>query len=194
MNLKCNINYNENHLHEPNNQNTFNLPKTKWKESKKNEFIAFINSYESQQCLQKICTKLDNLLDNSCINECIEDLCNVFKNAGESHVVNVNTKNHLNHKSCIWYDSECREKKNIFHFYEKRFHESGTDVDRLEMCKARNTYRKFCRNKRKKHQIDKAQELYDLSKTNPAHFWSKIKSKKHNTGNCDFYSHFKKII
>ena len=61
------------------------------------------------------------------------------------------------------------------------------------MCKARNSYRKFCRNKRKKYQIDKAQELYDLSKTNTAHFWSKVKSKKNNTGNCDFYSHFKKL-
>ena len=110
------------------------------------------------------------------------------------HNNHVNKNKHYHKNPSNWYDSECREKKNIFDMYEKQFRFSGSHDDRINMCQARNNYRKCCRNKRRKHQIDKAEELHYLSKNNPQQFWKKIKRKKNEIGDCDFFSHFKNLF
>ena len=86
-------------------------------------------------------------------------MCTLFKNAGEANTTYTN-KNYDGRKNPgIWYDSDCRDKKKVFDMYEKQFRISGLDEDRIDMCKARNIYRKCCRNKRRMYQIAKAQEL-----------------------------------
>ena len=92
-----------------------------------------------------------------------------------------------------WYDSECREKKKLFDFYENQFRTSGSDEDKISMCKIRNEYRKCYRIKRKKHDLQKAEELYEISKTNTADFWKRIKRTEYENGICDFFDYFKNL-
>ena len=133
--FKCKINHNFYHVHQLNNQNEINIPKIKWNEKKKDEFIDIINSNENELFIQNIYSKLDNVSNESCINECIDDLCTLFKNAGNAHANYVNKNNDNFKNSGLWYDSDCREKKKVFDMYEKQFRLSGSDEDKTNMCK-----------------------------------------------------------
>ena len=86
-----------------------------------------------------------------------------------------------------------KKRKIIFDYYEKQFRTSGLDEDKINMCRIRNDYRKCCRNKRQKYELQKAQDLYQLSKSNAKHFWKTINRKEYRIGNCDFFTHFKNM-
>ena len=79
----------------------------------------------------------------------------------------------------------------MFDLHEKAYRLTCNDVDRLAMCKTGNEYRKLCRIKRKKAEIDKASELFLLSKSNPKQFWKSFKRKNNKSGNCDFNKYLK---
>ena len=61
------------------------------------------------------------------------------------------------------------------------------------MCKTRNQYRKLCRIKRKQTEINKASELFLLSKSNPKQFWKSFKRRQNKSGECDFNKYFKEL-
>ena len=182
--LKCAIQTESNSVL---NSHNINLSKVKWNGKKNIDFINTINSSEMVQSLDSIFNKLDGECDELCINECIDDICDFFTKAGKSHVTQINTNKQISSKPCPWYDDECKEKKILFDYHEKQFRTSGSDEDKKNMCRIRNEYRKCCRNKKKTHEVQKAQELYKTSKSNATEFWKKIKRKGHNIGNCDFF-------
>ena len=92
-----------------------------------------------------------------------------------------------------WYDHTCKEKKNIFEEYRRKFFLTRSDYDRINMCKSRNDYRKICRRKRKEFHINKAEELIVLSRSNQRKFWNHFRKKPNPCGSCDFQSYFKNL-
>ena len=115
------------------------------------------------------------------IDTCVLELCNVIRDAGSSHYTLIKTNNsNISGKAQpnSWYDSDCRYKKRLFDIYEKTYRETLLEEDRINMCRARNEYRKCCRYKRTNFQVEKANDLLNISKNNPKKFWKILKKKK----------------
>ena len=175
--------------------------KPKWKEEYRDEYLSSLSTEEVKNQLSSIANSIDEAvtLDDEIIDKYVLDLCNVINRAGKSHFVLFGNKNADENKNVqsinnFWYDSECRDKKRIFEIYEKKFRESNLDEDRVNMCNARNKYRKVCRYKRMAYQSEKANDLLNLSKNNPRKFWKVMKKKKMPSGDCDFDSYFKEVF
>ena len=67
--------------------------------------------------------------------------------------------------------------------------------DFRQLCFTRNSYRKLCRKKRNKYNINLAYDLVTLSKENAKLFWKKVKIKhKITNSSCDFHSYFKNLF
>ena len=173
--------------------------KPKWKEEFKEEYTDFLNTEQAKIQLSNIIRNIDEaeIIDDNIIDQSVMNLCDVLKEAGNSHFVifkSINSTKNPKNEQNLWYDSDCKEKKLIFDGYEKIYRETLKDEDRIIMCNARNNYRKLCRYKRKKFQIERANELLTISKTNPRMFWRKMRKKKTAIGSCDFNSYFKTLF
>ena len=142
--------------------------KTRWIEEKSKEFDDIINSDESELCLQEISDKIDNAhtVNEKLIDECVSNLSNVFNMAGKSHSKTYSQDNTEKGKQMggRWYDQICKNKKAVFENFMQIYKTSRRDEDRISMCKARNEYRKVCRQKIKKYQLAKSKELMNMKK------------------------------
>ena len=192
--LKCNVQIISNNNHDTiiNNE----IPKVKWREEQKDTFVDTLNNDESELYLNEIVNVLNHapVIDENVIDECILKFCDIFKRAGSSHVSKTTSKTFtVQEHSNVWFDEDLRDKKRVFDLHEKAFRVTGNDENRLIMCKTRNEYRKLCRAKRKRAEINKASDLFQLSKSNPKQFWKSFKQRKNKSGNCDFNKYFKEL-
>jgi len=171
------------------------VKKVKWKEDKKEEFVANLQSRETNKHIQEVMSLLDNEnINETTINTCLEKLGGVLLTAGKSHNITVGRKAYSNTRLGSWYDSDCMEKRELFKCAERRFRVTGCEDDRMKMCDARNKYRRLCKLKRRNKNIDKAMDLVALSQHNNKLFWKSIRKKKNDpNGTCDFNHYFKNL-
>ena len=195
LELHCTIGNIDNDLNGCDSHETFDV-KMKWKNDKRDNYTNSLNESSNIFLLENISRSLDDdNLNESIIDDCVNKLNDLFLTAGESHKIkhNINSNKNSNNQG-IWYDSECKEKRLLFESAERLFRNSGSDTDRVVMCEERKIYRNICRQKRKQHQLNQANELAYLSSHNPKLFWNKIRNKKtRKSGNCDFLNYFKNL-
>ena len=178
----------------------------KWKSDFHDEFKLNMND-------DFICTKLINIasslenecyvLENSMIENCILELNAILEHVAHpfectylnSSISSVSNANIIKNVQNTWYDSECQRKNNEFKAARNLFLDTKSDVDLLNMCNIRNSYRKMCRKKKSSYKIESANKLLKLSKENSKLFWKKIKNKKKpKVPNLDFDNHFKQLF
>ena len=170
--------------------------KVNWRVDEKEQFVDTLCNPESEQYLNEIINFLNEAptIDEHDIDECMNKFCNVIKNAGNPHVSKSTSKTSTaRDRSNSWFDEELKNMKIMFDLHEKAYRVTHNDEDRLIMCKTRNQYRKLCRIKRKQTEINKASELFLLSKSNPKQFWKSFKRRTNKSGNCDFNKYFKEL-
>ena len=134
-------------------------------------------------------------IDDVQVESCVVELTDVLILAGEKNIRSVPKGEYSKPiKSKSWYDRECKMQKLIFDEFRSRWYETGDDTHRLRMCAERNKYRKMCRDKKRKANIDEAQKLVVLGKYNQKEFWKKIRVKsKVEVPDCNFFEHFKSL-
>ena len=198
LTLKCNnlCSPSDNNI----NINSCNNMKMSWKEEKKDDFCKEMNSDESFNEFSTIISILEKeVASENIINTCVNRIQNVLLNAARSHSTKTQGRSRVSSKSVNsdyngWYDEDCKRKRLEFKTAEREYRLIRGDNERLKMCKARKSYRKLCRLKRREFQVSKAEELVTLSKKNPRLFWNKIKKgKKKNNATCNFYDYFKEL-
>ena len=170
--------------------------KTKWRDEFNDNYVTNLASPENVNILNTVSRLLDSVnVSESLVDDCVSRLDDVMLSAGEDHRAKVGHSGHggTGH-SGIWYDSACREMRDLFYDAERVYSATSDPNDCVSMCVARNQYRKFCRQKRKQYKAAEAEKLLSLSSHNPKQFWRKIKPNKNiQLGKCDFETYFKNL-
>ena len=196
LELHCDIGNKNNNLQDCDTVESSDV-KMKWKNERKDEYIYLLDEPNNIILLENISRSLDDdNFNESVLDDCVNNLNKIILTAGESHKkINTNNSNKSSRpNSHIWYDSDCKDKRLLFECAERLFRNTGSDIDRVQMCEARKIYRKICREKRKQYQLNQANELAYLSSHNPKLFWNKIRNKnKRELGNCDFLDYFRNL-
>ena len=167
----------------------------KWNENHNETYKNKINTPQFIADLSILSQQLDSVgvqegalvsLDNI-----VNDFTGLLTDAAADHKIVFEHVHSTQHRN-LWFDEECKAARNDFKTAESIYAFTQTDLDRINMCKLRAKFRKICRSKRKQHDINKARELVNLSKTDSKKFWKAFKKKRKNINpNCDFHSFFK---
>ena len=173
-------------------------PVPQWKKSYEMQFKEYLESEETLNDLSLMTEALDN--DDMSTTEAehfLERFCQHLYTAGRNHSRYPrfgNGPRPCNKKSNDWFDADCYALRETFKEHERQFRVNNTDQCRLDMCRARDAYRKRCRlNVKRKLRVE-ATELTNISKKDSRTFWKKIKkSDKSINGNCDFTEYKKKL-
>ena len=181
------------------NMNIITEKCARWRNENKDDFLTnFDNDVISHRLdsLYTLLTDDDATIDDVKLESCIVELTDVLSLAGEKNIKSVSKGEYSKPiKSNSWYDKECRTQKLIFDEFRSRWLETGDDTHRLRMCAERNKYRKMCRDKKRKANIDEAQKLI-LGKHNQREFWKKIRVKPRSSfevPDCNLFEHFKSL-
>ena len=168
---------------------------TKWDESKKDSYLDYLKESETILKINELSQKIKNNCNKETLDVVIEDFTNIITKAGSDHVHKIFSNN--NHKKGkFWYDEDCQLERIKFLKKKQIFDLNDNDQNRKEMCKQRSIYRKVCRQKRKRYNIEQADNLLILSKKDPKKYWRKLKgnnNKNKNDFNLDFFEHFKNL-
>ena len=179
-----------------------NRLKIKWKPECKNNFLSSLNDENIAVMLDNISFDCADVREGGELENYIKKFTEVLLEAGTDHTKEVKVfkgnREHIkrvNDKKNGWYDKECFEQGKVFKGYENRYWFTGAEEDRVAMCEQRNIYRRLCKGKKTNFYRSEAQNLANLSKSEPKEFWKKIKGKNRGDGlgKCNFYEHFKNL-
>ena len=173
--------------------------KAKWDENKKDEYINNVNSQGVAKEMENLTDDLIKVTNGEGIENILDQFTEVIKGAGSSHLreikLNNKGKKGRDNSGAKWYDEECKIQRVRFKEIQKKYFETGEDLDRVEMCEQRSIYRNMCREKKRKFNQKEADRLVYLSKKEPRQFWREIKGNKKGelSRECNFYEHFRQL-
>ena len=171
---------------------------SKWREDKKDEYVANLESDRITKNIEDITVKLVQTSQKEEVEAILEQFTGILTDAGSDHIreVNINKGGKGNIiLGAKWYDKECREQRGRFIEYEKRYYQTFEDGDRVLMCEQRNIFRSLCREKKREYNQKEADRLVYLSKKDPKNFWREFKGNKDRVVDqeCNFFEHFKQL-
>ncbi|ESO88973.1 hypothetical protein LOTGIDRAFT_154041 [Lottia gigantea] len=98
-----------------------------------------------------------------------------------------------------WFSKDCRKSKNDFKKYRNEYYRGRSHIARINYVNARNKYNGVIRNAKSEYQILQADELCNLSNSEPKSFWKRIKASRNgisidsSLSINDFVSHFHEV-
>ena len=104
-----------------------------------------------------------------------------------------------NVKSKLWFNKECKTKRDAFHEVKNRYSVDKSDEIKTLLKKRSKEYKKELNLNYKKHQEKCANELDSLSKSNPKSFWNTLNKFSTNSRKTHYipidtlYDYFKTI-
>ena len=170
----------------------FDIPKFKWDERKKDQYIEQIVSD-----LDSMFDSYNTALDNNDIFSALNQLTNCFANAGSIMTARnrSNKASTENLNSQRWFDSTCKYLRSVVLRKLRHFRLFRSDAALQGYKSAKNTYRETCRDcKSQFHDQERAKLSAAANSRNPKYFWNYLKNysglSRVNISVEDWYNYF----
>ena len=145
----------------PNNDNMFEKLKYKyvWDKHKGPSYIEELNSRNVLDKLNALNNNIDQCIEGTDIDVCIENFNDIVENVSapyfkrnlkqETVTGKTDSPCFTDKKDNPWYDDDCHESKKHFLNMLNKYRAAKTDVNRINMVKARSAYKTIIRNCKK---------------------------------------------
>lgn len=152
-----------------------------WKSEFKDEYINRLNDAST---LQKLNTLSDCILrcsEETEVKSCIKDFESIFEDVcapiykKSKQPCTSSTENFSNKKENPWYTEECQEKKYCFLYLLDKYRKSKSDINRMNMIRARSEYKMLLRKCRYEYDRDKTNKFVGAKHKNAKLYWNMLK-------------------
>lgn len=160
-----------------------------WNNEAKDEFLDKLECRATTEKLTSLNEKISSCSDSSNIKSCLSDFVNIiedvsssfFKKARGTNQENV-TQNGISQITCCsesninpWYNEECHEKKYVFLYMLDKYRECKSDINRINMVKARSDYKQLIRKCRFNYDREKTNTFVNAKFKNAKLYWNMLK-------------------
>ena len=153
-----------------------------WNAESKDQFI---NRLEQESVIEKsnlLNVNISNSTNENDLQSCLADFVNLIDDvAAPLFKKTVKYKDATKYESCFsenknpWFNEECREKKYFFSHMLDKYRQSKTDVNRINMVRARSSYKTVLRKSKYEYDKEKTNKFVKAKNKNAKQYWNMLK-------------------
>ena len=177
--------------------------KIKWKQEFENDYIAQLSDVTTTDKLDKIVRLInDQQLHPSLqtVNNIVADFSGAVTDVAKKYfMTKISSKSSQNviKPKPKWYDEECEQSRQIFHFSLNKYRTEKSDINRENRVSSRKLFKDNVRKCKFEYEKTQTRKLINAKNSNPKEFWKMLGSftahKKSNITSDEFANYFKKI-
>lgn len=182
-----------------------------WSEDKTENYIECFLSDSRFENINRFVDLLDEkhnngeVITDDCVNKIVDDIGELFNDTAKSvfgirkSPTNRDGPNSDNSQQTPWFNTACKDKREIFHTARKKYNVCKSDLNKARMNLASREYKKELNKAYDQFQNQMTGEIRSVSKSNPKKFWDILRrctnSKKSDIDVPlkDLYEYFKEI-
>ena len=173
-----------------------------WKNELKDEYIDRLSQESTKVQFELLDSKLSHCSNGTEVQSCVTDLVNLLDEVAaplfKKTIKHDNVEIPFNQeKHNPWYNDECREKKYYFMHMLDKYRASKTDVNRVNMVRARSKYKKVLRRCKYEFDREKTNKFITSKNKNAKQYWNMLKELAHvkpaNIALSSFEEYFKAV-
>ena len=153
-----------------------------WKAEFKDEYINRLNDEHTTEQLNLLHANISSCDENG-ITTCLEEFVSIFDNVCSPILKKSKQGSSTDYfsfkKENPWYTEECNERKHYFLYLLNKYRDSKTDKNRINMVRARSSYKMLLRKCRDEYDREKTNKFVNVKNKNAKLYWNMLKELSH---------------